>query len=222
MQHLRYTLAILSSGFTLALFSGCNTSSSTPQASRIAEYKSEYEQLSDDAQKGVANGFISRGQNQKTVYMALGKPDHVSSSSDGRVVTWTYDNFFPPESEQEKRARHKAFKDHASSDPLMDSLEAWRNNVPKRDASGDSNLAGRAPGQSWAEYSRYYHERDTLPDDAKKMVDDQARLNYMQAIKDPMASERISVKLDVIFIEKLVSDAIVNDAQSAFVSMTSN
>lgn len=87
------------------LLAGCATSTApTPQAQRITEYQSDYEQMSSATKEGVARGLISRWDDFKAVYIALGKPDVITSSADGRVVGWTYHSYMPPQTEEQKRS----------------------------------------------------------------------------------------------------------------------
>lgn len=236
-------LVTLGCGLILLLQAGCETTRATPQTKRINEHQGAYNELSDSAKAGVAQGFIARGQNLKTAYLALGKPDIIRTSADGQVSTWTYLRFLPPESQKdqaevvEKKKLQQAQRSAMHSDPLIDTMEAWRHGVLRHAVTDDEpDLAPKSMNQSWGDYARYVQQRrfikQTMPGPpalggltgvregttALKIVDDKAWDEYYEAETTNPSVDPEFVNLDVIFIEQLVSDAIVNDSYSAFVS----
>ena len=79
----------------------------------------------------------------------------------------------------------------------------------------NAEIAPRAQGQSWADYGKYRREREFARGGAV-YLDRQAREEYKASLYIDPAPDAVSIKLEVIFIEELVSDAIVNDSVSAF------
>ena len=209
-------------GLVIGLLSGCESTNSSPQAKRIAENQTTYAELSAADQKGVKEGLIARGQELKTVYLALGKPDVVRTSADGRVTTWTYHNYMPPIPEKQKTATVMTSPRNAAiADPLADIAEAWRHGELRQDVFADGQMAPRRPNQTWADYARYRKDRELAERAGPqfvKMLDDQARVEYNESLRDAVIADPTTIKLEVIFIEQRVSDAIVDDSHSAFVN----
>lgn len=73
---------------------GCNTTPS-PQNSRIAELRTEFELLPSIVKAEVSKGGIAQGYTLEMVYMALGRPDDIETMADGVRLEWTYRNFYP-------------------------------------------------------------------------------------------------------------------------------
>ena len=210
---------LLSIAVALAGCSGTNTPA--PQARRITEYQADYDRMSPATKAGVARGFISRADDFKAAYIALGKPDVVTTSADGRITTWTYRAFLPPQTEAVKKQTPQNVRGYSRvSSPLNDSFEAWRHNVSKyeRELGGDPNLAPKASNQSWADYGKYVHERNSVhSDSARRILDTEQRQEYQEALKESPLPEPVTVKLEVRFIEGRVSDTIIDESHSAFV-----
>lgn len=199
------------------LLAGCATSTSlTPQTQRISEYQSDYEQMSPATKEGVARGFISRWDDFKAVYIALGKPDVITSSADGRVVGWTYNSYMPPQTQEQKKVEREVVlqRTNMSDNPLMDTFHAWKNNASRQIAFMRPGIPPRAYGQSWDEYGKYLRERELsrMPEVEDKIQNEKYEQSlYIEPVPDP-----VGAKLEVIFIEQHVSDAIVDDSYSAF------
>lgn len=224
-----------------AALAGCSsTDTPTPQARRITEYQADYDQMSPATKEGVARGFISRADDFKAAYIALGKPDVITTSADGRVTTWTYQAFLPPQTEAIKKQTPKNARGYnRMNSPLSDSFEAWRHNVSMHEyeLSGDANLAGPNPkpydprtalsnvapksaNQSWADYARYIHERRfSQSREVTKVLDREQEDLYQEALTESPIADPPTVRLDVIFIENRISDAIIDESHSAFSSI---
>lgn len=211
------------SGLVIGLLSGCESTNSNPQAKRIAENQTAYAGLSASDQKGVKEGLITRGQELKTVYLALGKPDVIRTSPDGRVTTWTYRNYTPPIPEAQKTTTAMTSPRNAAiANPLLDTVDAWRNGELRHDINLDGQMAQKRSDQSWADYARYRKNRElaaTFGPQVVKILDDQARVEYNESLRDSAIADTETLKLEIVFIEQRVSDAIVDDAYSAFVDV---
>jgi len=239
--HRIYNLSALCLLLGATVLAGCSsTDTPTPQARRITEYQSDYEQMSPATKAGVARGFISRADDFKAAYIALGKPDVITTSADGHITTWTYHAFLPPQTEAVKKQAPKNVRGYnRMSSPLNDSFEAWRHNVSmhEHELSGDANLAGPNPrpydprtavsnvapksaNQSWADYARYVHERRFIQDPkVTKVLDMEQEDLYQKALTESPIADPSTVRLDVIFIENRISDAIIDESHSAFSSI---
>lgn len=208
-------------GLVIGLLSGCESTNSSPQAKRIAENQTTYAELSAADQKGVKEGLIARGQELKTVYLALGKPDAIRTSADGRVTTWTYRNYTPPVPEAQKTSTAMTSPRNAAiADPLLDTVDAWRHGELRHDINLDGQMAQKRSDQSWADYARYRKNRElaaVFGPQVVKILDDQARVEYNESLRDSAIADTETLKLEIVFIEQRVSDAIVDDAYSAFV-----
>lgn len=223
---------VMLSALILSLLPGCETTKSNPQAQRIAEHQAEFRQLSEDSRQQLSAGLITRGQSLKAVYMALGKPDLIITSPNGHVVNWTYSRYQPPKTAEQKKADLAEIQRRSNvADPLMDAMQAWRNNASRfggaMEANLDSQFAGqsqtpvtapRANGQSWEEYGKYLRNRE-FAGPAIRMVDRMQQEKYNESLYIDPAPDPVTVKLEIIFIEQLVSDAIIDDSQSAFVAV---
>ncbi|MEZ5414498.1 MAG: hypothetical protein R3F03_09320 [Opitutaceae bacterium] len=210
-------------GLILVLISGCESTGSNPQAQRIAENQATYAGLSAEEQRGVKAGLIARGQELKTVFLALGKPDVIRISPDGRVTTWTYRNFIPPTPEAQKTATAMTSPRNAAiADPLLDTVDAWRHGELRHDINLDGQMAQKRSDQTWGEYARYRKNRElaeAFGPQVVKILDDQARVEYNESLRDSAIADTAALKLEIVFIEQRVSDAIVDDAYSAFVDV---
>jgi hypothetical protein len=113
----------------------------------------------------------------------------------------------------------------ASDSPLNDTFEAWRHNMQKHDILGPplviTTPIARAPGQSWSDYARYRHQLDRAPSvDIAIMINEKAKEDYRENVKEIQRIGPVTapepITLEVIFIDHLVSDAIINRSVSAF------
>ena len=85
----RYLPCLL--GLAAFAFSGCETGRST----RIQEKSAAYALFSDEVKARLAEGNIGTGDSADAVYIALGKPNSVTTqkTDQGEVTVWTYKNF---------------------------------------------------------------------------------------------------------------------------------
>jgi hypothetical protein len=215
----------------------------TPQSLRAAEHQSAYEALPAADRQHLLAGNIARGHGMKLVYIALGRPDVVTTTADARTIRWTYRNFVPPFTNAQKpvaREKRLAHVNHTS--PLHDTFEAWRHGMQKHDiilpltedeynVGAVGNRAARpleavqkSPGQSWSEYATYRRAADDARESqgqamtdmlrAKAQHDQKEMVKEIQRIGPLSAPEPVTV--EVIFRDQAVSDAIVNQSVSAF------
>lgn len=235
----------------LGLFTGCESTVSSAQAKRASEQPAAYTNLPPADQEQVSRGQIARGHTPDLVYIALGKPDRIIASADGRVMNWVYQNYLPPPVDPPKSnsglaatdSPRQAHRNVRMTDPLLETMEAWRANAPRfTEASGETDVAPKSPNQSWADYGRALQERSLLsrqmdggnpmapPTTTRglsgdrsgiytvyhKAIDTTAWNEYNESIKDSPVQTPDTVKLEVVFIDQRVSDAIVNESLSAF------
>lgn len=107
-----------------------------------------------------------------------------------------------------------------SDNPLMDTFHAWKNNASRQIAFERPGIPPRAYGQSWDEYGKYLRDREVSRTPA---VEDQIqREKYEESLYIEPVPDPVRVKLEVIFIEQHVSDAIVDESYSAFMEAPSN
>ena len=217
------------------MLAGCETTSTTketPQAKRITELGSVYEKAPAAAKAAASTGNLTRGQSPELVYIALGQPDVILASADGRITTWTYHNYLPPEPPRQSVAKKEKFRSNFNNqsgiaDPLQDAVGAFQYNlsrqmVPSTDPDNldfDKYKEQKRPDQSWADYARYRTNRDMAKTGGPavvKMVDDKARAEYIELQQKERIPDLTTVKLEVIFLGPQVADAIVNDSVSAF------
>jgi len=245
-------LVISSAILTALLVSACNTptsspatattsTSATPQATRIAEHQSAYDALPAPMREQLARGLISQGQSLKLVYVALGRPDKILITPDGKALKWTYENYISPHATASKViVGNKPGGIAADSSPLYDSLQAVNRGFLKREVPTSPEgtdmtkwapqIVPKAPTQSWEDYGRY-RERMSIgearsgandPDSpefvARKIENKEAERAYQEALLLPPIVTPDPVKLDIIFIDQLVTDAVINDSISAFSS----
>lgn len=81
----------------LGSLAGCThlTPSAQTQA-RIQEKATLYQQLKPEQQADILGGAIERGNTTDMVYLALGKPQRVVTSADGRRAMWVYTEYYSP------------------------------------------------------------------------------------------------------------------------------
>lgn len=240
--------------FVLAV-SGCDTSAgpTAAQNKRATELKADYEGMPAATKEAVDQGNIARGNSPKEVYIALGKPDRIISSADGRLTHWIYANYLPPMPNRPETAKsddrpshQKTHRNVRVTDPLLESMEAWRANTSRFGIDpSDPDIAPKAANQSWSDYGRMLQVREVMrsvpaptttrglisieerqADYARtgknytagvKMVDTEAWQEYNESLVDSPVQSLETVKLEVIFIEQRVSDAIVDESHSAFI-----
>ncbi len=211
------------------------TVASSAQAKRIAEHPEAFAALPADTRQQLAEGRISQGQNMKLVYLALGRPDHIVTTPDAKTITWTYRNYLSPVIATNKTVIGRETKQNfANGSPLQDTMDAWNNGMEKHEipvtgtasSRWEPKVTPKAPNQTWAEYAKYRNNLEMArrgldqPDAAIKAVmqnmSKNAELEYREALTLPLISSPDPVKLDVIFVDQLVSDAIVDESFSAF------
>lgn len=239
----------------LAFTGGCNTSTSgtapakpTPQDTRIAEYQGAYDAMPPVTQAELRQGRILLGNTPQMVYIALGKPDIITAGADGRRTIWTYSKFLPPEVKarqeadtQAKKKRQAAQRKAMASDPLIDTMVAWRYGALRHSVNdGEPDIAPKSANQTWEEYGRYIQERRQLTINLSaepgkpgrgvpggltgnrqgglelKALDDQAWDDYREAERTSPLPDPVFVRLDVILLGGQVQDTIVNESTSAF------
>jgi len=220
------------------MLAGCETTpkptAATPQSVRITELGSVYEKAPETAKAAASTGNLTRGQSPELVYIALGRPNVILTSADGRVTTWTYQNYLPPpppkpvqEPTKKEKFQSNFSKQNRVVDPLQDAVGAFQYNlsrqmVPRTDPLNldlDKYMEQKRPDQSWADYARYRTNRDMAKTGGPavvKMVDDKARAEYIESQQKERIPDLTTVKLEVIFLGPQVADAIVNDSVSAF------
>ncbi|MDB6126750.1 MAG: hypothetical protein JWM35_646 [Verrucomicrobia bacterium] len=76
-------------------FSACDSNGIT---GRIEEKAVVFNQLEPWQQRDIRNGVVNVGHSTDMVYMALGRPTKIVTTADGAETTWTYSNYYPPES----------------------------------------------------------------------------------------------------------------------------
>lgn len=215
---------------TALFLSACNTTSTVSpiaaaQATRIAEYQTDYAALPPATQKQLTDGLISKGQNLKLVYLALGQPDRILITPDGKAITWTYLNYVSPVAVTNKVVLgNKSYGPAGGSSPLHETMDAWNNNLLKHEIrdpgdplSGDGRIVAKASTQSWSDYGKYrlkYSMAGTK--EARKSIELNQREAYQEALTIPPIASPDPIKLDVLFVDQQVTDAIVDDSFSAF------
>lgn len=102
----------------LAGLAGCSTTS--PQQGRIAELRGYYQKLPAPSQTAIKKGFVAVGDTYQMVYMAIGKPDTIESTVDGRRIQWIYRNFYPSAA-----VNNTPLYRVANVDPLQRNLQQW-------------------------------------------------------------------------------------------------
>ncbi len=226
-----FSYAACLAALTLVFAVGCNTTpattpttASTPQAKRIAEHQAEYTALPATTQKEIAEGIIAKGQSMKLVYLALGRPDRIVTTPNAKTITWTYRNYVSPVIATNKVVTGNApMTSLSNSSPLTDTYEAWNNKLLKHDEFGGARLraedriAPKAPTQSWSDYGKYRLKVEMAgTPEARASLNKRAEIEYEEAVKLPPISSPDPMKLDIVFIDQVVSDAIIDDSFSAF------
>lgn len=72
---------------------GCGTNAVT---ARIQEKAAVFARLTPAQQEQIKHGGIEPGYTQDMVYMALGQPNKITTSANGRDTTWVYKNYIAP------------------------------------------------------------------------------------------------------------------------------
>ncbi len=212
---------------------------SSSQAKRIAEHPDAFAALPANTQQQIAEGRISRGQNLKLVYLALGRPDRIVTTPDAKTITWTYRNYLSPVIATNKTVVGRETKQNlANGSPLQDTMDAWNNRLVKHEvpdspqgndlAKWEPKVIAKAPTQSWADYGKYrlnlqmaeQRPTNTLPEEVvrsvRKNMGKRAEVEYQDSLTIPPISSPDPIQLDVIFVDQSVSDAIVDESFSAF------
>lgn len=188
----------------IAIVAGCNTS---PQLDRISELKTQYEQMDQATQDEVAKGSIAIGHTPEMVYIALGRPDVIETSPDGQDITWTYRNFYPS-----AKAVKEPLYQAPDLNPLRETMEAWKVNVQKHNELDNPTRPKRAD-ETWDDYV------SQNPTDSKlrnALVERSSEVNDEARRPDLDSPDRGSVKLEVMFHQLRVVDAIINETFPAF------
>lgn len=225
--HLHRALAAFPAALILFGVAACNTTAPTaaapivtPQRTRIAELQADYHALSATAQKQVAEGVVARDFDMKSVYIALGRPDHIVTTPNAKAITWTYDRYVPPVVSTNKVITGNDPRSiQARNSPLFDTMDAWNNGMQKHEIieAGNTEIIAKAPTQSWGEYSKYRknYEMAGTPA-AKAAIRERARQEYHAALRIPPITSPDPVKLSVLFVDQHVTDVIIDESQSAF------
>ena len=86
---------------------------------RIQEKATVFAGLAPAVQAGIRRGEVGRGFTPDMAYMALGQPNLVEASADGREVTWTYLNYDTPEETAALQAKHAVSTDLTGAKGLV-------------------------------------------------------------------------------------------------------
>lgn len=225
---LRQVWPLLGSVVASMVLAGCETPTGgsaasakiTPQAQRAAEQTTALATLPATTRQEVLEGRIARGQAREIVFVALGKPDVVTSTADGRVLLWTYRTYFPPETAEQKKEFVKEIQRRSNrTDPLEETFEFWRLNANPRAALLEKGVSPRALGQSAADYAKYLRDRQFAGPGAV-FLDKTQLQEYDESLYLPPVPEAVPVQRDVVFLDGVVHDAIVNETGSAFAPPT--
>jgi hypothetical protein len=85
--------SLLGAACGLALLAGCQSSSTT--SARVQEKAAVISTLPPEQQQKIAGGVVEVGYTADMVYVALGRPDSVAVTADGKVGIWNYENYLP-------------------------------------------------------------------------------------------------------------------------------
>lgn len=116
---------------------GCETTDS-----RIQERAETFAMLNPVEQQAIKRGEVGLGFTLEMTYLALGKPNLIEASADGRETTWTYMNYNTPDGSFIEQNKHAV-----SFDPLGSKSLAMKSGVkpPGRNDSGSrSHVASLA------------------------------------------------------------------------------
>ena len=107
-RHLLLGACLISAG------AGCDTT-----ATRIQEKAAVFSELNPAVQAGIRRGDVGRDFSPELTYMALGKPNLIESSADGREVTWTYMAYNTPQGGFAVESKHAISSDILGSKNLV-------------------------------------------------------------------------------------------------------
>jgi hypothetical protein len=209
-------IAALALGACNSTPDGAGPAKPSPQARRAAEQSAALAALPEATQQDVLNGRIARGQSPQVVFVALGKPDVVICTADGRATLWTYRSYFPPQTAEQKKEFTKEIQRRTNTNnPLDEAFAFWRQGANPRTALLDPSIAPRAMGQSAADYARYLRDRE-LAGPGAEFLDESQQREYEDSLYVPPVPDPVPVQLAVVFLDGAVHDAIVNESMSAF------
>lgn len=140
----RWHRCALGAGLVAALFAlaGCNTTEA-----RIQEKPEVFAQLSPTLKDAVKSGKVGLGFTREMTYIALGKPNLVVSSGDGREIAWTYMNYNTPEAEAVLQNKHAISSDIMGSKLLVLDIKAGgKNDRPEHTTLGSDGSVGPDEG----------------------------------------------------------------------------
>ncbi|MCF7687385.1 MAG: hypothetical protein K9M98_03850 [Cephaloticoccus sp.] len=189
----------------LAFFAGgCGT---TPQASRIAAHPETFAQLTPAVQQEVSRGSIAKGFTPAMVFLALGRPDEVETAADGRSFVWIYRNFYPSPAVNSESLYYIP-----ELDPIQEAIEMFLNNQSKFDQLSKPDQDRKQPGETWQDYAKSHQGSEALLNAQETRTYNNRNSRRFQN----EAPEVVSMRLDVRFINQVVSDAVINETDSAF------
>jgi len=113
---------------TSAWLAGCST-----VAQRIEEKSAIFSQLGPETQESIQRGQVKEGYTLEMVYMALGRPNQVASTPDGKSVIWTYMNFNTPDGDFMLQPKHITHNKALDSSQLLFTGSEWREVAGKDD-----------------------------------------------------------------------------------------
>ncbi len=235
-----------STALVVLLITSCKTTApttaetvATPQTTRATEFKTDYDALPVTTQKQLAEGLISQGQSMKLVHVALGRPDVIVTTPNAKTITWTYHNYVSPVVSTNRVMKGDPPRLPINNgSPLQDTMDAWNNRLLKHEVPDspegndptkwEGSIPMKAPTQSWSDYGKYrlnlqMTQRIAKPEGAgsrgyaaRKAMTKRAEEEYQEALTIPPIVSPDPIKLDVIFVDQRVSDAIIDDSFSAF------
>jgi outer membrane protein assembly factor BamE (lipoprotein component of BamABCDE complex) len=120
---------LLGAGLAMgALLAGCDTISQ-----RIEEKAEIFSQLGPEVQESIQRGQVKVGYTLEMVYMALGRPNSVTSTPDGKYVVWTYMNFNTPDGDFMLQPKHITHNNAMNSQDLLFQGGNWQQVTGKAD-----------------------------------------------------------------------------------------
>ncbi len=111
-----------------ALLTGCDTI-----AQRIEEKAEIFNQLGPEVQENIQRGQVKVGYTLEMVYMALGRPNSITSSADGKYVVWSYMNFNTPDGDFMLQPKHITHNTAMNSQELLFQNGTWHGVAGKAD-----------------------------------------------------------------------------------------
>ncbi len=92
---MKSTSRLLGAAVVLALAAGCTSVSTSAQ--RREEKAAKLVSLPAEQRQKMEAGVVEVGYTADMVYVALGRPDSVRVTADGRTGIWTYERYLPSE-----------------------------------------------------------------------------------------------------------------------------